>query len=215
MVNFEHVYFEKDNTLILEDIDFCLKNKRTGIIGSNGSGKSSLLRLIKKIEKPSKGKLYTEHTSSLIFQNPDHQILCPTVQDELCFGQTEMGNSKDLINERLNKLLSKYEVKYLLDKTTHELSEGEKQLVCILSALMDESEIILFDEPFSSLDLKNQKKFMEIIFKLSQPIIMATHQLDLLEKFDEIIWLENGRVKLVGPADQTTAKYRKYVLNEK
>lgn len=215
MVNFEHVYFEKDNTLILEDIDFCLKNKRTGIIGSNGSGKSSLLRLIKKIEKPSKGKLYTEHTSSLIFQNPDHQILCPTVQDELCFGQIEMGNSKDLINERLNKLLSKYEVKYLLDKTTHELSEGEKQLVCILSALMDESEIILFDEPFSSLDLKNQKKFMEIIFKLSQPIIMATHQLDLLEKFDEIIWLENGRVKLVGPADQTTAKYRKYVLNEK
>jgi len=215
LVNFEHVYFEKDNTLILEDIDFCLKNKRTGIIGSNGSGKSSLLRLIKKIEKPSKGKLYTEHTSSLIFQNPDHQILCPTVQDELCFGQTEMGNSKNLINERLNKLLSKYEVKYLLDKTTHELSEGEKQLVCILSALMDESEIILFDEPFSSLDLKNQKKFMEIIFKLSQPIIMATHQLDLLEKFDEIIWLENGRVKLVGPADQTTAKYRKYVLNEK
>ena len=215
LVNFEHVYFEKDNTLILEDIDFCLKNKRTGIIGSNGSGKSSLLRLIKKIEKPSKGKLYTEHTSSLIFQNPDHQILCPTVQDELCFGQIEMGNSKDLINERLNKLLSKYEVKYLLDKTTHELSEGEKQLVCILSALMDESEIILFDEPFSSLDLKNQKKFMEIIFKLSQPIIMATHQLDLLEKFDEIIWLENGRVKLVGPADQTTAKYRKYVLNEK
>ena len=215
MVNFEHVYFEKDNTLILEDIDFCLKNKRTGIIGSNGSGKSSLLRLIKKIEKPSKGKLYTEHTSSLIFQNPDHQILCPTVQDELCFGQIEMGNSKDLINERLNNLLSKYEVKYLLGKTTHELSEGEKQLVCILSALMDESEIILFDEPFSSLDLKNQKKFMEIIFKLSQPIIMATHQLDLLEKFDEIIWLENGRVKLIGPADQTTAKYRKYVLNEK
>ncbi len=215
MVNFEHVYFEKDNTLILEDIDFCLKNKRTGIIGSNGSGKSSLLRLIKKIEKPSRGKLYTEHTSSLIFQNPDHQILCPTVQDELCFGQIEMGNSKDLINERLNKLLSKYEVKYLLGKTTHELSEGEKQLVCILSALMDESEIILFDEPFSSLDLKNQKKFMEIIFKLSQPIIMATHQLDLLEKFDEIIWLENGRVKLIGPADQTTAKYRKYVLNEK
>tara|TARA_B100001093_G_C26671689_1_gene946461 strand:+ start:84 stop:764 length:681 start_codon:yes stop_codon:yes gene_type:complete len=215
LVNFEHVYFEKDNTLILEDIDFCLKNKRTGIIGSNGSGKSSLLRLIKKIEKPTKGKLYTEHTSSLIFQNPDHQILCPTVQDELCFGQIEMGNSKDLINERLNKLLSKYEVKYLLGKTTHELSEGEKQLVCILSALMDESEIILFDEPFSSLDLKNQKKFMEIIFKLSQPIIMATHQLDLLEKFDEIIWLENGRVKLVGPADQTTAKYRKYVLNEK
>ena len=215
MVNFEHVYFEKDNTLILEDIDFCLKNKRTGIIGSNGSGKSSLLRLIKKIEKPSKGKLYTEHTSSLIFQNPDHQILCPTVQDELCFGQIEMGNSKDLINERLNKLLSKYEVKYLLDKTTHELSEGEKQLVCILSALMDESEIILFDEPFSSLDLKNQTKFMELIFKLSQPVIMATHQLDLLEKFDEIIWLENGRVKLVGPADQTTAKYRKYVLNEK
>ena len=215
MVNFEHVYFEKDNTLILEDIDFCLKNKRTGIIGSNGSGKSSLLRLIKKIEKPSKGKLYTEHTSSLIFQNPDHQILCPTVQDELCFGQIEMGNSKDLINERLNKLLSKYKVKYLLGKTTHELSEGEKQLVCILSALMDESEIILFDEPFSSLDLKNQKKFMELIFKLSQPIIMATHQLDLLEKFDEIIWLENGRIKLIGPADETTSKYRKYVLNEK
>ena len=215
MVTFEQVYFEKDGSLILKDINICVKNKRTGIIGSNGAGKSSLLKLIKKIEKPSTGKLYTEHSSSLIFQNPDHQILCPTVRDELCFGQMEMGNSKELIEDKLNKILLKYEVEYLLNKTTHELSEGEKQLICILSALMDESDIFLFDEPFSSLDLKNQKKFMEIILNLSQPIIMATHQLDLLEGFDEIIWLENGRVKLIGPADQTTAKYRKYVLNEK
>ena len=215
MVTFEHVYFEKDSSLILKDINFCVKNKRTGIIGSNGSGKSSLLKLIKKIEKPTTGKLYTEHSSSLIFQNPDHQILCPTVKDELCFGQMEMGNSKEHIKDKLNKILLKYEVEYLLNKTTHELSEGEKQLICILSALMDESDIFLFDEPFSSLDLKNQKKFMEIILNLSQPIIMATHQLDLLEGFDEIIWLENGQINSVGPPDKTIDRYRKYVINEK
>ena len=215
MVTFEQVYFEKDGSLILKDINICVKNKRTGIIGSNGAGKSSLLKLIKKIEKPSTGKLYTEHSSSLIFQNPDHQILCPTVRDELCFGQMEMGNSKELIEDKLNKILLKYEVEYLLNKTTHELSEGEKQLICILSALMDESDIFLFDEPFSSLDLKNQKKFMEIILNLSQPIIMATHQLDLLEGFDEIIWLENGQINSVGPPDKTIDRYRKYVINEK
>ena len=215
MVTFEQVYFEKDGSLILKDINICVKNKRTGIIGSNGAGKSSLLKLIKKIEKPSTGKLYTEHSSSLIFQNPDHQILCPTVRDELCFGQMEMGNSKEHIKDKLNKILLKYEVEYLLNKTTHELSEGEKQLICILSALMDESDIFLFDEPFSSLDLKNQKKFMEIILNLSQPIIMATHQLDLLEGFDEIIWLENGQINYVGPANKTIDQYRKYVINEK
>ena len=215
MVTFEHVYFEKDKSLILKDINFFIKNKHTGVIGSNGSGKSSLLRLIKKIEKPTSGKLYTDHSYSLIFQNPDHQILCPTVKDELCFGQIEMGNPIDIINSKLNQLLSKYQVNYLLNKTTHELSEGEKQLVCILSALMDESDIILFDEPFSSLDLKNQKKFMKLILKLPQPIIMATHQLDLLEGFDEVIWLENGQIKSIGPADKTVNQYRKYVIGKK
>ena len=56
---------------------------------------------------------------------------------------------------------------------------------------------------------------MAIIFKLSQPIIMATHQLDLLQGFDEIIWLENGQIKFIGPADKTIDQYRKYVLSEK
>jgi len=126
-----------------------------------------------------------------------------------------MGNPIDIIDSKLNQLLSKYQVNYLLNKTTHELSEGEKQLVCILSALMDESDIILFDEPFSSLDLKNQKKFMKLILKLPQPIIMATHQLDLLEGFDEVIWLENGQIKSIGPADKTVNQYRKYIIGKK
>jgi biotin transport system ATP-binding protein len=213
LVTLEKVYFKKDGTLILKDINLCIKNKNTGVIGNNGSGKSSLLRLIKNIEPPSSGQLFTKLNPALIFQNPDHQILCPTVKDELCFGQVEMGNSKDLIDKKLNHLLTKYQVKYLLHKTTHELSEGEKQLICILSALMDEPDIILLDEPFSSLDLKNQKKFMQIIYELTEPIIMASHQLELLEGFDEIIWLESGQVKYVGPAKKTLNLYRKSVID--
>ena len=112
-------------------------------------------------------------------------------------------------------LLSRYQVTYLLDKTTHELSEGEKQLVCILSALMDDPDIILLDEPFSSLDLKNQEKFLQIILELKQPIIMASHQLNLLEEFDEIIWLEAGQIKHLGSAKETLYLYRKSVMHER
>jgi len=215
LVTFENVYFEKDNTLILKGINFCIKKKRTGIIGDNGSGKSSLLQIIKNIEIPSSGKIYSKLTSALIFQNPDHQILCPTVVDELCFGQMEMGIAKNEVENKLNLLLSRYQVTYLLDKTTHELSEGEKQLVCILSALMDDPDIILLDEPFSSLDLKNQEKFLQIILELKQPIIMASHQLNLLEEFDEIIWLEAGQIKHLGSAKETLYLYRKSVMHER
>ena len=213
MVTLENIYFEKDSTLILKGITLCITKKNTGVIGNNGSGKSSLLRIIKCIEEPSSGKLHSRFTSSLIFQNPDHQILCPTVKDELCFGQIEMGETTESIEKKLDLLLSEYQVNYLLDKGTHELSEGEKQLICILSTLMDEPEIILLDEPFSSLDLKNQRKFIKIILELKQPIVMASHQLDLLESFDEIIWLENGKIKLIGPAKKTLSLYRKSILN--
>ncbi len=211
MVTLKNIFFENEGFLILKNISIFIKCKKTGIIGDNGSGKSSLLRMIKKLEKPSSGILNIDLTSSLIFQNPDHQILCPTVKDELCFGLLEMGFTKEIVEKKLNQMLIKFQGEFLVDKATHELSEGEKQFVCILSALMDDAEIILLDEPFSSLDLKNQKKFTNMILKLPQPIIMASHQLDLLKDFDEIIWLANGEIENIGPPHKILSLYKKSI----
>nr|ADI17489.1 ABC-type cobalt transport system, ATPase component [uncultured beta proteobacterium HF0130_04F21] len=211
MVTFEKIYFRKEGVLILEDISVDIKNKNTGLIGDNGSGKSSFLRLIKKLELPSSGKIFSKCSTSLIFQNPDHQILCPTVKDEICFGLMERGEQLDIVEKKFENLVSKFQINFLTEKNTHELSEGEKQLVCILSSIMDEADLILLDEPFSSLDQKNQKKFTNFVLQLPKPIIMASHQLSLLENFDEIIWLDSGQIVTVGSPNRVLSKYRKTI----
>jgi biotin transport system ATP-binding protein len=142
-----------------------------------------------------------------VFQNPDHQLLFPTVMEELCFGLIDQGVSKHEAEQKAGALLAQYNLLQLKDKATHELSDGQKQLLCILSVLLDGAELLLLDEPCSSLDRKTTEFIMQVIAGLPIPVMMATHDLRLLKDFDRIIWLESGAVLHDGNAQTLIAAY--------
>jgi biotin transport system ATP-binding protein len=135
-----------------------------------------------------------------VFQNPDHQIIFPTVGEEIAFGLIERGETTAQARRAAEDLLTRHGCAGWIDRAIHELSEGQKQLVCILAILATEPTILLLDEPFSSLDLPTRLSLSARLARLPQQILMASHDLDLLLDFDRVLWLENGQVRDGAPA---------------
>jgi biotin transport system ATP-binding protein len=208
-VELDRISLRRDQTQVFSGLSLRLTESRIGLIGPNGSGKSSLLRLIKGLLAPESGAVVgAPSTLGFVFQNPDHQILFPTVMEELCFGQTERGISADVAADAARDLLGRYGMATLLEKATHEISDGQKQLICIFSVLMDGAEVLLLDEPCASLDQRTVQMVMRVIRALPQQVILATHDLSLIEDFDRVIWLESGEVKADGRPIDVISDYR-------
>ena len=205
----DRISLARDQTQVFSGLSLKLSEPRIGLIGPNGSGKSSLLRVIKGLLKPQSGQITgLPNQVGLVFQNPDHQILFPTVMEELCFGRTERGESPGAAAQAAKALLDQHGMAHLLNKATHELSDGQKQLICIFSVLMDGAQTLLFDEPCASLDRRTSQLVMRVIRGLPQQVIFATHDLSLIEEFDRVIWLESGEVRADGKPAEVIPAYR-------
>lgn len=205
----DRISLARDQTQVFSNLSLRLAEPRIGLIGSNGSGKSSLLRLIKGLLKPQSGWITgLPNQVGFVFQNPDHQILFPTVMEELCFGRIERGESPQAAAQAAKALLDQHAMVHLLNKATHELSDGQKQLICIFSVLMDGAQTLLFDEPCASLDRRTSQVVMRVIHALPQQVLLATHDLSLIERFDRVIWLESGEVRADGKPADVIAAYR-------
>jgi cobalt/nickel transport system ATP-binding protein len=178
------------------------KGEMFSVIGLNGSGKSTLLHLINALLFPDSGEILykgmsvTEEslkgetgmqlrgTMGYIFQNPDIQLFCPTVFDELLFGPLQLGLPTETAHERANQTLSYLGIEYLKDRSVTMLSGGEKKKVAIASVLTMNPDILLVDEPLASLDPKTQTFFTELLIELNRAgktIIFTTHHLDLID----------------------------------
>jgi biotin transport system ATP-binding protein len=198
-----------ESTCVFSDLSLVLTEPRIGLIGPNGSGKSSLLRLIKGLIDADSGEIENRPARiGMVFQNPEHQLLFPTVMEELCFGLIEQGHLAESAEQLARDLLTKHKQEGLLNKAVHELSAGQKQLLCVLSVLADGADLILLDEPCASLDHRSTRQVMDIIRRLPQQVIMATHHLQLLEQFDRVIWLDQGKILGDGKAQSVIADYR-------
>lgn len=178
---------------------------RLGLIGPNGAGKSTLLKTLQGLIAPSAGSFDIGGRPGFLFQNPDHQLLFPTVMEELCFGPQHRGET--MVERRAKALAEAHGASELLSMATHTLSEGQKQLVCLLAVLMDAPDVLLLDEPFTSLDHRHTRSLLQTVMSLPQRVIMATHRLDLLKDFDEVIWLDQGSLRLQGPPEHVIEAY--------
>jgi biotin transport system ATP-binding protein len=196
---------ERQDRLVFKCLNLQSSAKRLALIGPTGAGKSSLLLALQGLLSPSHGGLELEGVPGLLFQNADQQLIFPTVLEELCFGARQRGEED--YEERARELAQAHGAGHLVDLATHELSEGQKQLVCLLAVLTDNPAVLLLDEPCSGLDHRLTAQLMNTLLALPQRLIMATHRLELIERFEEAIWIENGELHMQGPANKVVNAY--------
>ncbi len=220
VIAFANVSLSRGGAAVFTGLSLQLSEKRIGLIGNNGSGKSSLLRLVNGLLLPDSGKIALfgldtrDHRKALpglagfLFQNPDHQIVFPTIAEEIAFGLREKGQNAKQARDAAMALLAEHGHADWAGRPIHELSDGQKQLVCILAVTVTSPRLLLLDEPFSSLDLPTRHDLMNRLNTLPQHILMASHDLELLADFDRIIWLEGGTIFADGPPAQVLRAYR-------
>ncbi len=219
-LRFERVSARRGGRRVLHEIDLHLTERRIALIGSNGSGKSTLVRLLNGLIEPESGGVClfgrrlgeagfrpARHVG-FIFQNPDHQILFPTVVEELAFGLDQLGVDKREAEARARTLLRGHGLEALADRPVHELSEGQKQLICILAVLIMEPALLVLDEPFSSLDLPTRARLQGFLESRPEMQIWIGHDLESFEGFDRVIWLDEGRVAGDGAPESVIPAYR-------
>jgi len=194
----------------LTDINLqILAGERIGLIGANGAGKTTLFMTICGLLQSSYGtvKLFNKLVNSgafypeigLVFQNPDDQLFCPKVKDDIAFGPENMGLSTVEIAERVEMALSLTGVSHLKERVPHQLSGGEKCMVAIASVLAMQPQIILYDEPSANLDLRARRRLIRFLQASPETIILSAHDLELvLEVCDRVIVLNQGRVMADG-----------------
>ena len=208
--------------VILEKLTLTLDEKSIGIIGRNGSGKYTLAKILCGLIDPSNGKLEVHINGKnrshpnlkigIVFQNPDHQIIFGTVEEEIGFGLKNLGYSKSEVKRRTAVTLQKFDKSDWINFSTAKLSQGQKQLLCIMSVFAMDPAIIILDEVFSGLDLPTAKALDDYIKNLPQMIIHITHDLSSLEKCNRVIWLDHGKVLLDGSPKSVVEEYSKGML---
>ncbi|MGF1540576.1 MAG: energy-coupling factor ABC transporter ATP-binding protein [Pleurocapsa sp.] len=191
---------------ILTDINLdIISGETVGLIGANGAGKTSLFLTICGIHTPNHGtvKLFNRTIKpgefnpeiGLVFQNPDDQLFCPTVKDDIAFGLENIGLSPEEIATRIDAALSLTGIPHLADRVSHHLSGGEKCMAAIAAVLAMLPQIVLYDEPSANLDLRARRRLINFLNSCHETIMVASHDLELiLEVCDRVILLNQGRI---------------------
>ncbi|MDT7514350.1 energy-coupling factor ABC transporter ATP-binding protein [Rhodoferax mekongensis] len=220
MLSISNAVLTRGITPVFDGLTLQLNEPRIGLIGDNGAGKSSLFRMACGLEAPQSGSVTVQGLQAfrinaqrpnivgMMFQNPDDQIVFPTVQEELALGLTATGLPRREAITRARAFLATRGLEAWAERAISSLSQGQRQHVCWLAILLCQPALILLDEPFASLDLPGQALLHDDMARASQQIIVSTHVLEHLRNFDRVIWLDSGRVRADGDAETVCAKYR-------
>ena len=205
-IQFENVSLSLNARKLLNGVSLDIQEQRVGVIGRNGSGKTSFARLLSGLLAPSSGRVRVNgndlfkhraaalKTVGILFQNPDHQIIFPTVLEELSFGLTQQGQRKAEAMQNATKILQQFDRLDWAERTIATLSQGQRNLVCLLSVLAMAPPLLVLDEPFAGLDLPTKTYLQNLLYGLDQSVLHITHDLQALAEYERVIWLEKGQV---------------------
>lgn len=219
MIIVENLHFQyRDGTRALEGIDLEIAaGSRVAVLGPNGAGKSTLLLHFNAINLPQQGKVtvggYEVNARNaplirslvgMVFQDPDDQVFCHTVREDVAFGPVNMGLPPDEVARRVEDALHTVGLSALAYKAPYHLSYGQKKRVAIAGVLAMRPRVIVLDEPMAFLDPASRDGLVQILHRLHQggtTIIIATHDVDLAAEWaDQVVILQSGRVVARGDA---------------
>lgn len=222
LIEFERVSLSRDDRPVLSDLTFRLHERRVGIIGPNGSGKSSLARLFNGLLLPSGGTVKvnglntTTHVREVrsqvgfVFQHPENQIVLPHVLEDIEFGLKKRIPDSQARNRAAMGALESLGIAQLATRSAYSLSGGEKQLVALAAVLATRPAVLVLDEPTTQLDLKNRNRLVHTMALLEQPLIMVSHDLDLMLTMDRVLAVDNGRLVFDGEPSAALHWYRSH-----
>lgn len=215
-----HSYGERP---VLRGIDLVLGEGRIGLVGANGSGKSTLARMINGLVAPDRGTVTVDGLDvarqgrevrrrvGFVFTNPDNQIVMPTVSEDVAFTLRKSGLSKPDVAERVASTLERFGLAAHADHPAHRLSGGQKQLLALASVLVAEPSVVVADEPTTLLDARNARLIGEMLSSLEQQVVVVTHQLELLDGFDRVVVIDDGRIVADDTPDAAIGAYRSLI----
>ena len=132
---------------------------------------------------------------TLVFQNPDDQLFCPSVREDVAFGLQNMGLPREEVEARVKAALLTVGASRLADRPVHHLSEGEKRIVSIASVLAMHPELVMYDEPSANLDIRSRRRLIRLLQSSAETILVASHDLELiLEVCERVILIDEGRI---------------------
>lgn len=180
------------------------------LLGNNGSGKSTLLRLLAGLIKSNSGRLAIQSPFGFVFQNPDRQLVMPTVGADIAFGLVKENLTYSQVKDRVREALSAVNLLELERRPIYALSGGQKQRIAIAGALARHCEVILFDEPTALLDPDTQIELVQQVKNLVKvrglTALWVTHRLEELDYCDGAFLLQQGKV--IAQGEPQTLKAR-------
>ncbi|MGF7123379.1 energy-coupling factor ABC transporter ATP-binding protein [Rhodococcus sp. TAF43] len=222
-IRFDGVHHSYGERTVLDGIDLALTESRIGIIGANGSGKSTLARMINGLVSPASGTVSVDGLDTarkgrqvrrkvgFVFTDPDHQIIMPTVSEDIAFSLRRSSLSKSERADRVAQVLADFGLSGHADHPTHLLSGGQKQLLALAAVMVTDPDVLVADEPTTLLDLRNARLMRSTLAGLRQQLIVVTHHLDLLDDFDRVIVIDRGGVAADGTPGEAIAHYRELI----
>lgn len=176
--------------VVLKGATFALsRGERLALAGPNGAGKSTLMRCLVGLIRPLEGTIRAfgqdrreeadfhevRRRAGYVFQDPDDQLFCPTVAEDVAFGPLNLGKSRAEALAVVDRTLSLLRLESFRDRVTHHLSGGEKRLVSLATVLAMEPDVLLLDEPTTALDEATTERLREILLDLPQAMILVSH----------------------------------------
>ncbi|WP_262364280.1 energy-coupling factor ABC transporter ATP-binding protein [Arthrobacter echini] len=205
---------------LLEPLDLLLAERRISVIGANGSGKSTLLRLINGLLLPTEGTVAVHGNDTrtmgrtvrrsvgFVFTDPLSQLVMPTGREDVELSLRTLRLSSGDRRSRAGEVLRRFGIDHLADRSSYDLSGGERQILALAVVLATEPRILVADEPTTLLDLRNDARVRSLIAGLDQQVVFTTHNLDFALESDRTLVLDAGRIVFDGPADDAVAHYR-------
>lgn len=209
--------------VLLHPTTLTLTERRIGLIGSNGSGKSTFARLLNGLVEPAGGAVVVNGHDTrkdgaavrrqvgFVFTNPDAQLVMPTCVEDIALSLRRTIKDKADRQARAIEILAELGLADKANTTVHALSGGQKQMLALAGVLATEPQIVVADEPTTLLDLRNTRLVADRLFALSQQLVLVTHDLELAARCDRVLVVDEARVAFDGDPSEAVAFYRRTV----